>query len=44
MGEDSAESDEKEEELLLPSDFAMMERFVDDDEEDYAAQTYALNP
>ena len=42
---DSSDSEGDEEQgELLPSDFAMMDRFIDEDEDDPAAQTYALNP
>ena len=42
---DSSDSEgDEEQEELLPSDFAMMDRFIDEDEDDPAAQTYALNP
>ena len=43
--DDSSDSEGNEEvEKLLLIDFAMMERFVDEDEEeDFPAQTYSLN-
>ena len=40
---DDLESDEGHDELL-PSDFVMMDRFIDEEDCDAAAQTYALNP
>ena len=42
LEEDSSENDEEQEELH-PSDFVMMDRFIDE-EVDAVAQTYTLNP
>ena len=52
LEDDSSDSEgDEDQEELLPSDFVMMNRFIDDssdsqdEEEGYAAaQTYALNP
>ena len=39
QGEDGSDSDGVEVEELLPSDFAMMDRFFDEDEPDDATET-----
>ena len=45
LEEDSSDSEwDEEQEELHPSDFGMMDRFIDEEEDDAAAQTYALNP